>query len=206
MENLDEKFWQSIYDSGETRWDVGSISVPLKNYIDQLTNKDLKILIPGGGNSYETEYIFGKGFRNVTLLDITTQPLENFKKRVPDFPPHQLVHENFFDHQGQYDLIIEQTFFCAVDPSLRTSYSNKMHDLLKSGGRLVGLLFDDPMIDRTPPPFGGTRKEYLEYFSPLFQFKVFERAYNSIAPRKDRELFMILLKKEKAEPESDSAS
>lgn len=33
---------------------------PLKVYFDQLTNKDLKILIPGGGNSHEAEYLLKK--------------------------------------------------------------------------------------------------------------------------------------------------
>jgi len=201
MEPLDENFWQSRYESGQTTWDMGSISTPLKNYIDQLTNYNLKILIPGGGNSYEAEYLFMKGFKNVVLLDLALQPLENFRKRIPEFPQHQLVHENFFDHHGKYDLIIEQTFFCALDPSLRMEYAKKMFELLKSGGKLVGLLFDDPMIDRIPPPFGGTRIEYLRYFTPMFEPQIFERAYNSIAPRKDRELFMILLRKEKAESE-----
>jgi thiopurine S-methyltransferase len=199
MSELDENYWQSRYQAGETSWDVGSVSTPLKSYFDQLTNPELKILVPGAGNSYEAEYLFQKGFTNLFLLDIAHAPLENFKKRVTNFPSSHLIRENFFDHQEQYDLILEQTFFCALDPSFREAYSKKMFELLKPGGKLIGLLFDDPMSERQPPPFGGTRDEYLKYFDPYFHFKIFERAYNSIAPRKDRELFMILVRKEKAE-------
>ena len=69
-----------------------------------------------------------------------------------------------------------------------------MHDLLNNGGKLVGLLFDGP-LNEDYPPFGGTKQEYEKYLRPYFNIKVFERSYNSIIPRKGRELFMILIKK-----------
>ncbi len=67
---LDEKFWDSRYQSENTGWDIGQISTPLKAYFDQLDNKKLKILIPGGGNSYEAEYLFEKGFKNVYVVAV----------------------------------------------------------------------------------------------------------------------------------------
>ncbi|MFI5135936.1 MAG: methyltransferase domain-containing protein [Chitinophagales bacterium] len=200
MEFLNADFWKEKYDTGNTGWDVGRVSSPLKSYFDQLTDRNIRVLVPGGGNSYEAEYLFNAGFRNVFLLDLVEPPLQNFKKRVPSFPASHLIHQNFFDHEGQYDLIIEQTFFCALNPELRPAYAKKIFGLLKPGGKLAGLLFDDLMTERDHPPFGGTKEEYQNYFSPYFNFKVFTRANNSIEKRKDRELFMILLRKEKAEP------
>ena len=99
MENLklDESFWSERYKSGEIGWDIGYVSTPLKEYIDQLSNKDLKILIPGGGNSYEAEYLFNKGFQNVFVIDISKIPLENLLKRVPSFPKENLLHMDFYD-------------------------------------------------------------------------------------------------------------
>jgi len=200
MEPLTAEFWTELYDEGDTGWDVGSVSAPLKAYFDQLSDRTLDILIPGGGNSHEAEYLFNAGFKKTHLLDWANPPLENFKKRVPAFPSSQLIRQNFFDHVGKYDLIIEQTFFCALNPEFRAAYAKKMFDLLKPDGKLVGLLFDDRMIGREGPPFGGTESEYRNYFSAYFSFNVFKRAYNSIDPRKDRELFMILKRKEKVEP------
>ncbi|MCB0465166.1 MAG: SAM-dependent methyltransferase, partial [Aequorivita sp.] len=63
--NFYETFWNHKYLSGETGWDIGYVSTPIKEYIDQLSDKNLKILIPGGGNSYEAEYLFESGFNNV---------------------------------------------------------------------------------------------------------------------------------------------
>jgi thiopurine S-methyltransferase len=113
---------------------------------------------------------------------------------VPNFPNSQLIHQDFFAFQGTFDLIIEQTFFCALDPSLRKEYAKKMHSLLKSNGKLVGLLFDFPLAEEGPP-FGGSKEEYLSYFKPYFSIEILESSYNSIPPRAGRELFIKLIKK-----------
>ena len=115
---LDEKFWNSRYQDQNTGWDLGIISTPLKEYFDQLNNKNLKILIPGGGNSYEAEYLHNKGFTNVYVVDLSKTALENLQKRIPSFPKEHLIHANFFELEETFDLIIEQTFFCALNPEL----------------------------------------------------------------------------------------
>lgn len=191
---FDENFWTSKYDSKLTGWDVGYVSRPLKEYIDTLQDKNLKILIPGGGNSYEAEYLHNTGFNNVFVIDISKRPLENIKKRVPDFPENHLIHADFFKLEGQYDLILEQTFFCALHPELRTDYANKMHELLTDDGKLVGLLFNISLND-DHPPFGGNEHEYRELFGQKFDVEIMETAYNSIPPRAGNELFIKMKKK-----------
>ena len=42
----------------------------------------------------------------------------------------------------QQKLILEQTFFCAITPSLRLNYVMKVYRLVTDGGSLVGLLFN----------------------------------------------------------------
>jgi len=103
--------WNSKWEQNLTGWDIGHISTPIKTYIDQLSNRNIKILIPGAGNSYEGEYLFKKGFKNISILDLSRVPFNNLKKRCPDFPDDSLIIGDFFGHQGSYDLIIEQTFF-----------------------------------------------------------------------------------------------
>ena len=118
-------YWQQRYQDKQTGWDTQSITTPLKTYFDQLTNRELRILIPGCGNAYEAEYLFSNGFKNVFVADVAPAPLENFASRVQQFPKEHLLLQNFFDLQGQYDLIVEQTFFCAISPGLRASYDRK---------------------------------------------------------------------------------
>jgi methyl halide transferase len=133
------------------------------------------------------------GFKNVFVLDWSEEIISEFKKRMPEFPPKHIINGDFFSHKGKYDLIIEQTFFCAIDRNLRAQYAKKIYNLLKPGGKLVGLLFNHE-FESDSPPFGGTELEYRNYFKPFFEFKVFETSFNSIKPRKDRELFIILKK------------
>jgi len=189
----DQLFWENRYTNNETGWDTGSVSTPLKEYFDTLEDKEVKILIPGAGNAHEAEYLHKKGFKNVYVLDIAQAPLDNLRKRLPDFPSMHIVKGDFFGYEESFDLIIEQTFFCAIDPSLRSAYAKKMHALLNTGGRLVGLLFDIE-LNKDKPPYGGSKDEYIAYFRPFFNLRKIEKAYNSIPPRAGNELFINLEK------------
>ncbi|UGU15048.1 TPMT family class I SAM-dependent methyltransferase [Sinomicrobium kalidii] len=199
MQNGTKQFWEEKYKSRDTFWDIGHISTPLKAYIDQLEDKNIKILIPGAGNGYEAEYLLHQGFKNVHVLDFALPPLQNFKKRVPGFPEKQLLNQDFFTLDMTFDLILEQTFFCALPPQSRPDYARKMQQLLNPEGKLAGLLFDFPLTEEGPP-FGGDREEYFGYFSPYFDIVIMERCYNSIKPREGREFFFILKPKSQNNP------
>jgi len=188
-----ENYWSKRYEEERTGWNIGYPSTPIKTYIDQLENKTIKILIPGAGNAYEAEYLFSQGFENVHVLDISKNPLQDLKQRVPAFPDTQLIQEDFFTHEGSYDLILEQTFFCSFepDPASRKAYGKKMFELLSPDGKLVGLWFKHPLDPKSKRPFGGTKEEYLSYVAPFFEVRVFEDCHNSIKPRKGKELFGI---------------
>lgn len=190
-------YWSQRYKEKSTGWDIGSPSTPLKAYIDQLSDKNCKILIPGAGNAYEAEYLFKQGFVNVFILDISEIPLQEFQQRNPEFPAEHLVCDDFFQHNGTYDLILEQTFFCSFPPlpETRKQYAKHSSELLCKGGKLVGLWFDFPLTDDLEKrPFGGSKVEYLSYFEPYFTVKTFEKAHNSIPPRAGNELFGIFTK------------
>ena len=191
---LNKDNWNSRYKTKETGWDIGFVSPALKEYIDQITDFNIKILIPGCGNAYEAEYLFKKGFKNIFIVDYSEIAISNLIKRIPDFPIFNTICDDFFNISGQYDLILEQTFFCAIDPTLRDNYVKKVSSLLKNDGKLVGLFFSLPMFS-DHPPFGGSVEEYIKCFSKLFLIIKMERCYNSIKSRTNKELFFILIKK-----------
>ncbi|AVR43922.1 SAM-dependent methyltransferase [Christiangramia fulva] len=192
---MNKEFWTKRYQENKMGWDIGEISNPLKEYIDQLQDKNLKILIPGAGNSYEAEYLFRKGFKNVHVIDISAEPLQNLKKRLPAFPDSQMIEGDFFELNEKFDLILEQTFFCAIEVEKRPLYAKQAASILESGGKICGLLFKFPLT-KDGPPFGGSKEEYLQYFSPYFEINILEDCYNSIKPRQGNELFFKFTKKD----------
>lgn len=196
MTGLNATFWNNRYLQEQTGWDTGAITPPLKAYIDQLTDKHTRILIPGCGNSYEALYLQAQGCTQVTVIDIADIPCARLRSTLALHPGAvpTVIHGDFFEHAGQYDLILEQTFFCALDPSMRLRYAEHMHQLLKPGGRLAGVLFNRDF--EGGPPFGGHEPEYRALFSPYFDIVKMEPCYNSIAPRMGQELFVILRKRE----------
>jgi SAM-dependent methyltransferase len=194
MTKLNPKYWQNRYETNDIAWDTGTITTPLKEYIDQIKDQSIKILIPGCGNGYEFEYLINNGFENNFVVDYAQNPIDNLKKRMPNCNPKQLIVSDFFEHEGSYDLIIEQTFFCALNPEIRAKYVQKMLSLLSPKGKLIGLFFQFPLTE-VGPPFGGSKEEYLTLFSADFNIKTLETAYNSIKPREGNELFFIFTKK-----------
>lgn len=194
MQELDRQFWTQQYQNGTTQWDIGHPSTPIKEFIDQLDNKDLTILMPGAGNAYEVEYLWKQGFKKVFVMDISPMPLANFKKRNPDFPEDQMLLGDFFKLDKNFDLVIEQTFFCAINRTLRSSYAKKMSEVIKPGGKLVGLLFASE-FEKEGPPFGGTKEEYVKYFEPYFEIEKMNIAKNSIEKRMGNELWIELVRK-----------
>lgn len=190
---LGEAFWNNQYEANTTGWDLGTVSPPLKAYIDQLTNKELRILIPGCGNTYEADHLLQKGFTNITVIDIAPALVTKLKEKYKGNPHIHIILGDFFKHEGTYDLVLEQTFFCAIDPALRKDYVAKMEEILVPGGKLAGVLFNRE-FEQQGPPFGGNKKQYEPLFEKGFSFKTFEPCYNSFIKRKDTELFINLVK------------
>lgn len=189
---LNQDYWDKQYQSHSTGWDLGEVSAPIKSYVDTLKDKNLPILIPGCGNTYEAEYLLEQGFTNVTIIDIAPTLIENLKTKFKDNPNIKIVLGDFFEHQGEYDIIIEQTFFCALPPTMRQKYVWKMHQLLANKGKIAGLLFNRTF--ESGPPFGGSQEEYELLFQEAINIQKMEVCQNSAAPRTGSELFIELQK------------
>jgi methyl halide transferase len=187
-------YWEQRWQAGQTGWDVGYATPAIVAFCAGIQDRGLKILVPGAGNGYEAEYLWKEGFRNLDIVDLSQTALSSFQARVPDFPPAQLVHGDFFDLLGPYDLVIEQTFFCALHPRLRRAYVDHMLRILRPGGVLAGLLFDFPLTEEGPP-FGGSKEEYFGLFTSGFEIRSLDRCTSSIAPRAGRELWLEVEKK-----------
>jgi methyl halide transferase len=191
---LDEKYWDERYKNQETGWDIGYVSTPLKEYFNQIKDLSLKILIPGCGPAHEALYLAEKGFHNVTVIDLSQTVIDAVKTKHQAAEKIRFIKGDFFELNETFDLVIEQTFFCALNPELRPEYVKKMSDIIKPEGKLVGLLFNTE-FEKKGPPFGGNIHEYNDLFRNYFDIKTMETAYNSIPKRLNTELFIKFIKK-----------
>jgi thiopurine S-methyltransferase len=184
---MKDSYWSKRYQLNQIGWDLGEVSKPLVSLFQSL-NKEDKILIPGCGNAYEATFLFNKGFRNVHIIDIAIEPLLNFRKYNKEFPENQIIHGDFFDHQANYDVIIEQTFFCAILPKQRNDYVRKCSELLNNKGILKGVLFN--RLFEGGPPYGGNESEYKDLFKMHFEKVQIKPCNQSIEPRLGYEVFI----------------
>lgn len=187
--SLDQNYWNERWINNKTSWDMGGVAPIVYEYFKNIDNKDIKILIPGCGNAHEAKVLLRLGFSNITLLDIAPTLVESLARWFEGDDRVEVIEADFFDWEGQYDLIFEQTFFCALEPSLRTSYVEKVALLLNAEGILVGLLFNRT-FEKTGPPFGGSLEEYEVLFQNHFEYIRLEESKGSIPPRAGTELFI----------------
>ncbi|MBX3102938.1 MAG: methyltransferase domain-containing protein [Bacteroidetes bacterium] len=190
MNVSDAQYWDNRYRTRDFPWDAGAPTTPLVTYIDGLQDRNLRILIPGGGYGHELAYLWDKGFHHAFLLDFAPHTRQHIRSLYPQVPDAHILTRDFFAHTGQYDLILEQTFFCALDPARRQAYADQVYRLLVPGGCLAGVLFSFPLTTEGPP-FGGDEAEYRRYFRAFPQVDI-SPCHNSIKPRMGNEYFIRL--------------
>jgi methyl halide transferase len=79
---LDEAYWNNRYESNDTGWDLKAVSPPIKLYIDQISDKQISILIPGCGNAYEALYLYQQGFTNITVMDFSAVLIASLTQKL----------------------------------------------------------------------------------------------------------------------------
>ena len=191
---LDQSFWNKRWENNQTGWDIRQASPAIIAYMAQYVNKDAAILIPGCGNAHEAKWLLENDFTNITLIDIAPRAVAKLQEKYEKNLAVKVILGDFFEHQGHYDLIIEQTFFCAIDPKLRQNYVAQSASLLNKNGKIIGLLFNTE-FEQMGPPFGGNSIEYQELFENHFSIKKMENCFNSIKPRANTEIFINFVKK-----------
>ena len=195
MKKLNADYWERRWQGQQTGWDIGQASPPLMHFAEPLLADNPRILIPGAGRAYEAIALHQLGFTEVYVCDWADSAFDHLRRVAPDFPTEHLLVSDFFDLplEEEIDLVLEQTFFCAIDPSLRPRYVEKMYQIIRSGGRLAGVLFARP-FPFDGPPYGGTEAEYRTLFSSHFKIQQLAITPHSIPPRLGNELFIELLK------------
>lgn len=196
-QDLTPEAWTQRYEDGNTPWDLGTVSPPFVEAVKQRRFTPGRLAIPGCGRGHEAIYFARHGF-TVTAFDIAVPACNALRNAA-----HQAgvalnvevgdalaVPKRF---EGAFDYVLEQTFFCAIDPNRRLEYVEAATKLLKPGGTLFGLFFDFKSDDG--PPFGSDADELRALFSDQFHIRVLERCETSHPRRRGDELWAEFEKK-----------
>jgi len=100
--------------------------------------------VPGAGRAYDAAALAADGTRSVVAVDVSPTACaeaERYLASLPLKPEVAVVCGDFFSLEGDFDLVWDCTFLCALDPSTRETWAAKMNELLKPDGALCTLIF-----------------------------------------------------------------
>lgn len=168
---LGADFWNGRYLTGETGWDLGEPSPPFVALHREGRIAPCEVVVPGCGAGWEVAWLAARGYR-VTGIDFAPEALARTRARldagglVAELVAADLLHppEALW---GRFDLMLEQTCFCAIDPVRRDDYVNAAWRLLKPGGRLIGLFYAHGKPGG--PPFHTEPDEVAARFGGRFE-------------------------------------
>lgn len=193
----DPGFWDSRYRSGEMAWDLGAPSPPFVRLHQDGVIAPCRVAVPGCGTGWEVAWLARHGYQ-VTGIDFAPGAIAACKARlVAEGLRADLVRADLFDLPeplaGAFDLVLEQTCFCAIEPARRPDYVRATGRLLRPGGRLVGLFYACEGSDG--PPFPTSPDEVRGLFSGNFEITRMAVAEHSHPRRQGREWLGVLTRR-----------
>jgi SAM-dependent methyltransferase len=159
------EFWDARYTSGKTPWDFHGVPAALKAFLK--TSQPGNVLIPGCGAAYEVRAFHEAGWK-VTAIDFSRVAVERARSALKTLASCVVQGDFFTNDFGSqhFDVVYERTFLCALPPDLWPAYIKRVTQLLRPGGKLVGIfLYGD---EAEPPPYPLTPEKARELFKEKF--------------------------------------
>ena len=190
--------WDGMYAAGEDRWDLGGPSPPL---VAALGRGEIappgRALVPGCGFGHDARLLAARGFET-TGVDFAERAVRGARRlaRAAGVKGLRFERRDLFrlprSFDGAFDLVFEQTCFCAIHPGRRDEYVRAVHRALRPGGLLLGLFF--VIRPEEGPPFGTTPAEVRHRFAApgLFVLEGARVPAESVAARQGREWLAFL--------------
>jgi len=191
----DAAYWERTYREGTDGFELGRAAPPIVRWIDAHPElvRGARALVVGCGRGHEARALARAGASVVGVdfaLDAITaaRALAEREGVTVDFRQRDL-----FTLPGdgeRYDLVVEHTCFCAIDPARRDEYVDVVAQLLVAGGHLVALFYAHGRPGG--PPFGTTDDELAARFTPpRFVQLSSETPADSVARRAGEERLVV---------------
>ncbi|MDH3592005.1 MAG: TPMT family class I SAM-dependent methyltransferase [Planctomycetota bacterium] len=182
----DARYWTDRYREGTAGWDLGGPCPVFVDWLDRAGSPvSGRVAFPGCGHGHDLRFWLARGFDAVGF---------DFARFETDLPVERL---DVFDlgraYPAAFDVIVEYTCYCAIDPARRTEYALALRSALKPGGLLVALLF--PVEEREGgPPYGVDESEIGRVLGVGLTTVSIETPASSVEPRRDRERLAVFRK------------
>lgn len=191
-----ETYWSQIYrESPNPGWNLGEPAPAFAEMTPKLKLPKSRILVLGSGEGHDAAFFAREG-HIVTAIDFSPVAISKAKKLYGHIPHLNFLEMDIFkiDHNfnESFDLIIEHTCYCAIEPNQRNQLTALWKRLLAPKGLLMGVFFVMPK--RSGPPFGGSEWELRERLKKSFRFLFWGRWKTSPPSRKNIELFVLAQK------------
>ncbi len=164
-------FWEEKYLTNYTPWDIGEVAPAFIKYFTKEQNQEKKhinVAVLGCGRGHDAFYIANHKKSSIVYgFDFSYNAIRfcNKKKNEINSESNTYFHQvDFFELVNEkkwstfFDLVIEHTSLCAIEPKRRGEYVNLIKYLLKPKGLLIGLFFMRPK-ELSGPPYGSTPDE-----------------------------------------------
>lgn len=185
-----ETDWEARYQTGDMPWEKGA---PSPGLVDFLIENPLlprgKVCVPGCGTGHDILAWARAGFE-VFGCDLAPSAVRLARERGAGAGLQARVEQcDFLEDTPpeRFDWLFEHTLFCAIDPGKRDDYVRAVVNWLKPGGQFLAVNYLIP--DTDGPPFGTTRQELWQRFSPHFEL-VAEKVPRSYPNRTGLELLL----------------
>ncbi len=146
MTGPDRAFWQQRFDTGELPWDRGASSPQLDAWLADGSLRPGRVVVPGCGSGHEVLRLAAAGFA-VTALDYAPGALALTRTGLARAGLQaELLQADVLDWQpaAPFDLVYEQTCWCALHPDHWAAYAARLRAWLRPGGRLALLAMQAP--------------------------------------------------------------
>lgn len=161
--------WEAHYQANDMPWEKGEPSPGLLDFLD--AHPKLKrgtVLVPGCGTGHDVRAWAKAGF-DTTGYDIAPSAIRLSQEKTNQAGlSAKFVLGDFLTDRPpkRFDWVFEHTLFCAINPQHRDDYVKAVLRWLKPRGHFLAVNYF--IADEDGPPFGTTREEQIQRFSPHF--------------------------------------
>jgi cyclopropane fatty-acyl-phospholipid synthase-like methyltransferase len=167
---MSREYWESRYQTRDMPWEKGAPSPGLGDFLSAHAELSRgQVCVPGCGTGHDVRAWASEGFK-VSGFDIAPSAVRLASEATRQAGLKAEFHLSDFltDHPpAQFDWVFEHTLFCAIQPAQREDYGKALLRWLKPEGNYLAVNYLIP--DTDGPPFGTTREEIWNRFSPDFE-------------------------------------